>query len=164
MKIKNISNNDLVLSIQIGENGGLIMNVKPNQVMYCEEKSNINKQLIIYEKKKLITITKDIEKPEYVGYYKPYFESGTYQTISKKTNNTIIVEVDDEEDDDITINVSSAEINLEAIQDADEETKSIEGGSPKRGRGRPKKPIEHIVVPQEKKKRGRPKGSTKKTQ
>lgn len=164
MKIKNISNNDLVLSISIGQNGNLMLNVKPNQVMYCEDGSNMNKQLLIYEKKKLISILKDAEKPEYVGYYKPYFESGTYQSSPQKVNTAVVVEVDDDEDDDVVVNVVSEEINLETIVDIDEEPQQIEQESQKRGRGRPKKTVELNSAPQEKKKRGRPKGSTKKPQ
>lgn len=164
MKIKNISNNDLVLSIAIGMNGNLMMNIRPNQVMYCENSSNLNKQLVIYEKKKLISIVKDAEKPEYVGYYKPYFESGTYQSAPKKTNTSVLVEVDDDDDDDAMINIVPEEISISNMQeDLDEGPEEAKQPSEKKGRGRPKKAVDPNIVSKEKKGRGRPKGSTKKT-
>lgn len=159
MKIKNISNKDLVLSLNIGVNKGLMTNIKPNQVMYCESKNDLNKQLVIYEKKQLISIVKDVEKPEYVGYYKPYFESGTYISNQRHVALPIVIETD-EEDDDIAPSVEDVEIPM--IADTEEEIEETVQESPKKGRGRPRKPISAEPDTKEKRKRGRPKGTFKK--
>lgn len=154
MKLRNISSQDLKLSLQVNSKIETIT-VKPNQVMYCEDKSQVNKQLLIYEKKKLISIEKHSDKPDYVDYYKTFFESGTYST----TKPTETLDLDEEIE---TADIVEEHFELERFEEIDiEEVDGPEEEPVKKGRGRPKKPIVETAEPLEKKKRGRPKGSTK---
>lgn len=157
MKIKNVSQQELKISIP-SEKGTETSTVKPNQVMYCEDKASMTKQLVIYEKKRLITIEREIEKPDYVENYRPYYESGTYIP-SVKTQQ---IDLDDEiEDTEVDSDVFEPESLAELVSNDEDDPEMSE---PKRGRGRPKKPVTDTPADTEKKKRGRPKGSTKKTQ
>ena len=154
MKVRNISNQDLKISLQVN-NEIKSVTVRPNQVMYCEDKSQINKQLLIYEKKKLVNIEKQVEKPDYVEHYKSFFESGTYSTI--KPADTIDI------DDDIEMSeMQEGELEPERFEEIDiDEIDDEVNESVKKGRGRPKKVVIESATPSEKKGRGRPKGSTK---
>lgn len=157
MKIKNVSQQELKIAIPSGKDV-ITSTVKPNQVMYCEDNSSVTKQLVIYEKKKLLTIEKKAEKPDYVENYRPYFESGTYFPNKK----AVKIDLDDELDDaEIEGDVMEVESISEFISAEEEEG---EAEPTKRGRGRPKKPVSEQPADTEKKKRGRPKGSTKNTQ
>lgn len=158
MKIKNISNQDLNIPVQLGKEVKNVV-LKPNQVVYCESTSQITKQFLIYEKKKLISTQKQSEKPDYVEYYKSFFESGTYSSIKREQPINL---VEDEEDD-----VEIPEIQDQILEQDDfeetsfEETQDSKEQTLKKGRGRPKKPVVETDESLEKKKRGRPKGTTK---
>lgn len=156
MKIKNVSQQELKIAVPIGKDI-LTSKVKPNQVMYCEKKSAITKQLVILERKKLIVIDKELEKPDYVENYKPYYESGTYQSQPKVQTVDIHEVLDEDEIEDEVMEIEPVSDFDFADDDSDPEMQPV-----KKGRGRPRKPVEDKVVETEKKKRGRPKGSTKK--
>lgn len=160
MKIKNVSQQNLNIAIQVGKQ---ITNstIRPNQVMYCENDASITKQLVIYEKKMLIVIDKHIEKPDYVENYKPYFESGTYMPSKKTANIVLEEELDDQESEQESEGVF--EIDSMNLYMPSEEEESDEMPV-KKGRGRPKKIQSEQPLIAEKKQRGRPKGSTKNKQ
>jgi hypothetical protein len=154
MKVRNISNQDLKISLRVN-NEIRSVTVKPNQVMYCEDKSQINKQLLIYEKKKLVNIEKQAEKPDYVEHYKSFFESGTYSTAKP-------VEPIDLDDDIEMTEMQEADLEPERFEEIDIDEIDDQAEEPvKKGRGRPKKPVDESATTLEKKGRGRPKGSTK---
>lgn len=156
MKIKNVSQQELKIAVPVGQDI-LTSKVKPNQVMYCEKKSAITKQLVILERKKLIVIDKDMNKPDYVDNYKPYYESGTYIPQHKVQT----VDIDDVLDED---EIEDEVIAIEPVSDFDfaDDDSEPEAQLIKKGRGRPRKPVEENAIQTEKKKRGRPKGTTKK--
>ena len=154
MKVRNISNQDLKISLQVN-NEIKSVTVKPNQVIYCEDKSQVNKQLLIYEKKKLVSIEKQVEKPDYVEHYKSFFESGTYST----TKPVEPIELD--EDMEIA-EIEEGDFEHERFEEIDIDEVDDQVEEPvKKGRGRPKKVVVESATPSEKKGRGRPKGSTK---
>ncbi len=163
MKIKNISKENLNLSIIKNNGEKLILNLKPTQVTYVEDAVQVNKQLLVYEKKRIITIFSNIEKPDYVDFYKVFFEAGTMP--NAKIENTIhidLIDEDEEDDDDVVseIEFSSALENLEEADDSSFiKSEPKENASPKKGRGRPKKEV--IETTGEKRGKGRPKGSFK---
>lgn len=154
MKVRNISNQDLKLSLDINSEVKAVT-VKPNQVMYCEDKSQVNKQLLIYERKKIISIEKISEKPDHVDHYKSFFESGTYS----KPKAAKPIDIDEETE---TIETPEEHFEIGRFEEIDiEEVDGPEDEPVKKGRGRPKKPVVENDGDSEKKQRGRPKGSTK---
>lgn len=158
MKIKNISQQDLNLSVTKLNGEKIIVNMKPNQVLYSENETDINKQILIYEKKKLISVIRDIEKPDFVNYYKSFFESGTFVPNYKSP----IIDLDDEDDDlDESIdNLDTVEITMSI--DSDDEELDSDMPAEKKGRGRPKGTTKTPEKNNEPKKgRGRPKGTIK---
>ena len=158
MKIKNISSQDLGISLEVNKQIKTV-NVKPLQVMYCEDESQVNNRLRIYEKKKLISIQLMSEKPDYIENYKPFFESGTYSPHAPAT--TVEIELDDEtENTDILVFEESFKPDELIPVDTNTSEKDLEDTAKKK-RGRPKKPVSQNETPTEKKKRGRPTGSTK---
>lgn len=163
MKIKNISNQDISFSITYG-NSGFLFNMKPNQVMYCENNNLINKQIVIYEKKKLISVNKNTPKPDYVDYYKCFFEAGDYTTAKMPLQIGLDDDFESFDNDEVSVPEIGEEIPESEIHEMDElvseNTDEESTQSVKRGRGRPKKPVSEKPA-KEKKKRGRPKGSTK---
>lgn len=156
MKIKNLSDQNLNLSLIKKNGSNIVIQVKPNQVLYSEDIKENNKQLLIYEKKKLIYINREIDKPEFVDYYKPFFESGESQV--KPKSNYLFVDEDEDVDEVDTMvigNINSFELSSEDDFDSDEP-------AIKKGRGRPKGTKKVIESEnKEKKGRGRPKGSVK---
>lgn len=153
MKIKNISNKDLSFSLN-HENAGFLFTMRPNQVMYCESEGLLNKQILIYERKRLVSVNKEIEKPDYVDYYKCFFEAGEYSNNKVMVTITVDDDADDEGDASSFEEEVLSELMTEGFDEEDEQPA-------KRGRGRPKKPVTENPS-EEKKKRGRPKGSIKK--
>lgn len=157
MKIRNVSKQELKIAIPSGKEISTLT-VRPNQVMYCEDKASVTKQLVIYEKKKLIVLERKAEKPDYVDNYRAYYESGTYVPNKK----VVKIDLDDELDD---VEMGEDVLEVEPISELiTEDEEDAEAGLVKRGRGRPKKAVSEQPADTEKKKRGRPKGSTKKTQ
>jgi hypothetical protein len=158
MKIKNISSQDLGISLEVNKQIKTV-NVKPLQVMYCEDESQVNNRLRIYEKKKLISIQLMSEKPDHIENYKPFFESGTYSPHAPAT--TVEIELDDEtENTDILVFEESFKPDELIPVDTNTSEEDLEDTAKKK-RGRPKKPVSQNETPTEKKKRGRPTGSTK---
>jgi len=161
MKIKNISQQDLNLSVTKSNGEKIIVNMKSNQVLYTENGSDINKQILIYEKKKLISVTREIEKPDFVNYYKSFFESGTFNPVYKSSKINI-----EEDEDDLEEALNEFE-TLEVPKDMDSYDEDLDEDMPaeKKGRGRPKGTAkvkaETEDLSQEKKGRGRPKGTVK---
>lgn len=156
MKIRNVSSQDLKLSLEVNKQIKAV-NLKPLQVMYCEDNSQVNRQLIVYEKKKLINIERLAEKPDYVEHYKSFFESGTY-SVPKPSP---VVDLDEEiEIPEVVDTPFESEEFEEMVHGADGINQSSDE-STKKKRGRPKKPVSENMTSLEKKKRGRPKGSTK---
>lgn len=161
MKIKNLSQQNLSLSLTKESGENIIVNVKPNQIFYCENNLKINKQLLIYEKKNLIYLNQMMDKPSYVDYYKCFFESGSYNN-----SNSSFVDFDEEDDE---MDVPSFEIEDVSINLNEDDEFNEDGPSIKKGRGRPKgtsKPKESKPETnlENKKGRGRPKGSIKKVE
>jgi hypothetical protein len=155
MKIKNMSSQNLNLSLTKESGEKTIISLKPNQVLYADNNKDINKQLLIYEKKKLVYVNREMDKPSYVDYYKPFFESGSSTVQSPKS----YIDLDDEDDDmdELIVSVDSIDANFADDEDFDSEITST-----KKGRGRPKGTVKKDLAPQmEKKGRGRPKGTTK---
>lgn len=155
MKIKNVSQQELKITVPAGKDL-LTSSVKPNQVMYCENISSITKQLVIYERKKLIVIDKSVEKPDYVNHYKPYYESGTYFSQPKTKTIDIDEVLEDQEMDEEELPIIP-ETDFDLAEEEGQEEMPV-----KKGRGRPRKPVTEKPAQTEKKKRGRPIGSTKK--
>jgi hypothetical protein len=158
MKIKNLSQQNLNLSLSKGKGEKTIISLKPNQVLYADNNQEINKQLLIYEKKKLLYVNREMDKPDYVDYYKPFFESGTINTAS---NSFYDIE-DEDEDDNLLNNIEDLDFSSSVGDDEDYDSSAV---VPKKGRGRPKgtkKPIVENKENTEKKGRGRPKGTVKK--
>lgn len=154
MKIKNLSQQNLNLSLSKDNGNKIIISIKPNQVLYAENDKEINKQLVIYEKKKLIYVNREMDKPSYVDYYKPFFESNSYTSTSPS-----YVNIDDEDDDDdLDILVDNIDSILSDDFDGDDDL-----GPVKKGRGRPKgtKKLPQVEISNDKRSRGRPKGTTK---
>jgi hypothetical protein len=158
MKIKNLSQQNLNLSLSKSKGEKTIISLKPNQVLYADNNQEINKQLLIYEKKKLLYVNREMDKPEFVDYYKPFFESGTMNT---STNSHY--DVDEEDDDDNLLNnIEDLDFSSSMSDDEDFDPNHT---APKKGRGRPKgikKEISKTPETTEKKGRGRPKGTIKK--
>lgn len=156
MKIKNLSSQNLNLSFTKGNGEKTIITLKPNQVLYADNNSDINKQLLIYEKKKLLYVNREMDKPSYVDYYKPFFESGATTTVSSS-----FIDFDDEDDEEV-----DSIMNIEPISpNFDDSDDDFDGDEMpvKKGRGRPKGTVKKdIKISGEKKGRGRPKGTTKK--
>lgn len=163
MKIRNVSSQDLKLSLEVNKQIKAV-NLKPLQVMYCEDNSQVNRQLIVYEKKKLINIERLAEKPDYVEHYKSFFESGTY-SVSKPSP---VMDLDDEIEITEAIEIPEVEdspFESDVVDQIDSDgPKQDSDESEKKKRGRPKKPVMETTATTEKKKRGRPKGSTKNKQ
>jgi len=161
MKIKNNSQQDLNISINKLNGEKIIVNMKPNQVLYTENGSEINKQILIYEKKRIINVNREIDKPGFVNYYKSFFESGTFNLIS---NSSKVALEDDEDDLEETLNEFET---LEIPKRIDSYDEDLDEDIPaeKKGRGRPKGTVkiknETEDSSQPKKGRGRPKGSIK---
>jgi hypothetical protein len=158
MKIKNISSQDLGISLEVNKQIKTV-NVKPLQVMYCEDESQVNNRLRIYEKKKLISIKLMSEKPDHIENYKPFFESETYSSLAPAA--TIEIGPDDEMEN---TDIPAFEGSFEPDELISADTKTSEENpedTAKKKRGRPKKPVSQNETPAEKKIRGRPKGSTK---
>lgn len=161
MKIKNNSQQDLNISINKLNGEKIIVNMKPNQVLYTENGSEINKQILIYEKKRIINVNREIDKPGFVNYYKSFFESGTFNLIS---NSSKVALEDDEDDLEETLNEFET---LEIPKGIDSYDEDLDEDIPaeKKGRGRPKGTVkiknETEDSSQPKKGRGRPKGSIK---
>ncbi len=158
MKIKNLSSQNLNLSLTKGSGEKTIISLKPNQVLYADNNSDINKQLLIYEKKKLVYVNREMDKPSYVDYYKPFFESGT----SSIQNSGSYVDLDDDdEDDDMDVLVDGMDSIGSNFTDEDDDFDG-EMAPVKKGRGRPKGASKkEPKIQSEKKGRGRPKGTTK---
>lgn len=161
MKIKNTSQQDLNISINKLNGEKIIVNMKPNQVLYTENGSEINKQILIYEKKRIINVNREIDKPGFVNYYKSFFESGTFNLIS---NSSKVALEDDEDNLEETLNEFET---LEIPKGIDSYDEDLDEDIPaeKKGRGRPKGTVkiknETEDSSQPKKGRGRPKGSIK---
>lgn len=161
MKIKNTSQQDLNISINKLNGEKIIVNMKPNQVLYTENGSEINKQILIYEKKRIINVNREIDKPGFVNYYKSFFESGTFNLIS---NSSKVALENDEDDLEETLNEFET---LEIPKGIDSYDEDLDEDIPaeKKGRGRPKGTVkiknETEDSSQPKKGRGRPKGSIK---
>jgi hypothetical protein len=183
MKIKNTSQQDLNLSINKLNGEKIIVNMKPNQVLYTENGSEINKQILIYEKKRIINVNRENDKPDFVNYYKSFFESGTFK-ISKPAK----IALEDDEDDleealnefevlEIPKGMDSYDEDLDEDMPAEKKgrgrpkgtakikTETEDSSQPKKGRGRPKGTVkvqtEEKDSSESKKGRGRPKGSVK---
>lgn len=161
MKIKNTSQQDLNLSINKLNGEKIIVSMKPNQVLYTENGSEINKQILIYEKKRIISVNREIDKPDFVNYYKSFFESGTFNPISKSAK--VVLE---DEEDDLEEALNEFE-TLEIPKEMDSYDEDLDEDIPaeKKGRGRPKGTVkvkaETEDLSQPKKGRGRPKGTVK---
>jgi len=161
MKIKNLSQQNLNLSLSKSKGEKTIISLKPNQVLYADNNQEINKQLLIYEKKKLLYVNREMDKPEFVDYYKPFFESGTMNT---STNSHY--DVDEEDDDDNLLNnIEDLDFSSSMSDDEDFDPNHT---APKKGRGRPKgstkkenNTVENSDSSESKKLRGRPKGTIK---
>ncbi len=158
MKIKNLSSQNLNLSLTKGSGEKTIISLKPNQVLYADNNSDINKQLLIYEKKKLVYVNREMDKPSYVDYYKPFFESATSST---QNSGSYVDLDDDDEDDDVDVLIDGIDSIGSNFTDEDDEFDG-EMAPVKKGRGRPKGTSKKEPKTQsEKKGRGRPKGTTK---
>lgn len=158
MKIKNLSQQNLNLSLSKNKGEKTIISLKPNQVLYADNDQEINKQLLIYEKKKLLYVNREMDKPEFVDYYKPFFESGTLNT---STNSYYDME-DEDDDDNLLNNIEDLDFSSSMGDDEDFDPNHT---APKKGRGRPKGTKKVSVETKEvaeKKGRGRPKGTVKK--
>jgi len=157
MKIKNMSSQNLNLSLTKESGEKTIIALKPNQVLYADNNKEINKQLLIYEKKKLVYVNREMDKPSYVDYYKAFFESGATTTQSSGS----YIDLEDE-DDDLEVLIDGIESINSNFIDEDEDFDG-ETTPTKKGRGRPKgTTIKKDPAPHtEKKGRGRPKGTTK---
>lgn len=158
MKIKNLSQQEINLSLTSSKDERLIIKLKPNQVLYAENTNTINKQIIIYEKKNLIYVNREMDKPDYVNYYKAFFESSNnFNLVNKSTINN------DEEDEDDEIETFEDLTGFDLVDSFDDDF-DPDNTSAKKGRGRPKgtkKTINKLEENSERKGRGRPKGTVK---
>ena len=144
MKIKNLSNQELKLPMKKSNGQKIIVALAPGQIVYSEaEKKHENKQLVIWERKKLIEVTSD-PLPQKLEY------CHAYNTIKKAAVPTIAIEEDfdddqDEETSEPTIDVSvlngddedDDDINDDDINDDEERTGSTIAPTKNKG-GRPK--------------------------
>lgn len=99
MKIKNISNQELTIPFKKGNEKVLILKIQPGQIVYCEEKSSENKQVIILLKKKKIEITQE-EKPSKIEYYHPYGVLPHSEILKLKNAESLPRPINDTEEDD----------------------------------------------------------------
>ncbi len=94
MKIKNLSDKELKLPMKKSSGQKIIVILAPGQIVYSEaEKKHENKQLVIWERKKLIEITNDVI-PQKLEYCHPY------NTIKKPIVPTIALSEDFDDDQD----------------------------------------------------------------
>lgn len=157
MKIKNLSQQEINLSLTSSKDERFIIKLKPNQVLYAEDTGTVNKQIIIYEKKNLLYVNREIDKPNYVNYYKPFFESSNDYNIINKS----LITNEEEDDDEVE---TFEDFTGFALDDSFDEDFDSDSPSIKKGRGRPKgtkKITNNTSENTEKKGRGRPKGTIK---
>lgn len=149
MKIKNLSNQELKLPMKKSNGQKIIVVLAPGQIVYSEaEKKHENKQLVIWERKKLIEVTSDL-LPQKLEYCHPY------NTIKKAAVPTIAIEDDfdddqDEETSEPTIDVSVLNGDDDEDDDVDKDINDDEEGT-------------GSTVAPTKNKGGRPKGAKNKS-
>lgn len=152
MKIKNISSK--TLEIPFKKKSGQLKKVTllPGHIMYCEEHSINNNQVIVYKRKKIIEVTND-ETPKNGEMYHPYgvLSHEEILKLKKETpeekHHSIELVEDEDEGEEIEVSIDE-EIEKNLVSDiVIEPTISMDS---------------EINPTPPKNKGGRPKGSTKK--
>lgn len=149
MKIKNISNQELNIAFVL-DGKATIVQLKPGYIIYSEKTSIDSKQLLIFQKKKLIE-SNDEDKPINGIYYHPY------PTIKRTSSSTTIPMFEDVYDEPDDAEEKVPEIIAPIIASDDENIDDVDIDD-----GEPHTKNEAVLNPSVKNKGGRPPGAKNK--
>jgi len=125
MKIKNISNQVITILFDIKDSKSINLSLQPNQVVYCEDSVENNKQVVIYKRKNKIELTND-DKPKNGHYYHPYGVLPHAEVLKLKNQiveNIPIIEIDEEENIEPE---DSQEVEILSLSDTEMENEDLE--------------------------------------
>lgn len=152
MKIKNISNKELSIPFKSKQGKGIILTLKPGQIVFCESHNDKNQQVRVFLRKNKIEISED-DKPQNGQYYHVYGVLPHEEVVKLMQHTAQTVDLDDEEDEissseSISSDLVITESNEEEVDDIDDKKQDSQiknkGGRPKGSKnkkksGRPKK-------------------------
>lgn len=167
MKIKNISNQTLNIPFKTQEGKGIIVSINPGQIVFCEDHTKGNKQVVIFLRKNKIEVSED-NKPTNAQYYHAYgvLSHDEVLKLKQSTAHTLHLDNDDDDEESESAPVSeSVPSDLEIKEededdDLDTEIESNDENDDEDDDNLEEKGNESVQV---KNKGGRPKGSKNKT-
>lgn len=127
MKIKNISNQTLNIPFKTQEGKGIIVSINPGQIVFCEDHTKGNKQVVIFLRKNKIEVSED-NKPTNAQYYHAYgvLSHDEVLKLKQSTANTLHLDNDDDDDESESSPVNESVPSDLEIKDDDEDEDNLD--------------------------------------